>query len=206
MPTSAALEVTDPLWTAFQQGDRQAFERIHARHYDCLFHYALRLLPDADTARDALQTLFLNLWRTRQRLGAVRSVRAYLLLSLKRQLLADVNRRRLAHRREVAYDTELPHADFSPEDFMVESETDLTQRALLVRMVNQLSARQKEVVYLRYYEELSYQEIADVLHINYQSVANLLQRSLKRLKELSSAPHTTEFLPLLAVAAGLLGC
>ena len=79
---------------------------------------------------------------------------------------------------------------FSPEEVMIAEEASEGTRKYLARLLNSLTGRQKEIVYLRYYEDLSYQEISELLSINFQSVANHLQRAFETLRKNSPGlPH-----------------
>ena len=71
---------------------------------------------------------------------------------------------------------------FSIQDQWVESETEQHRLDQLNFMMNMLPARQKEVLYLKFYQNLSNQEIAELLKVQYQSVSNLLQRALAFLR------------------------
>lgn len=73
---------------------------------------------------------------------------------------------------------------------MIAEEASEGTRKYLARLLNSLTGRQKEIVYLRYYEDLSYQEISELLSINFQSVANHLQRAFETLRKNSPGlPH-----------------
>ena len=77
--------------------------------------------------------------------------------------------------------------DFAVEDFFLthfqESDDDLLQRKKLQIAIEKLSARQREIVYLRFIRELDYNEIGDFLGINYQSAKNLVSRTLVKLRQ-----------------------
>ncbi len=76
-----------------------------------------------------------------------------------------------------------PSPVFSPEDLMVENETRQSLHEHLLQALNLLPARQREAVYLRYYEELSYKEVASIMGVNYQSVVNLLFKAMTALRK-----------------------
>ncbi|HEY1199844.1 MAG TPA: sigma-70 family RNA polymerase sigma factor, partial [Niastella sp.] len=50
--------------------------------------------------------------------------------------------------------------------------------------LGQLSNRQKEIIYLKFYQELNYDEVSEIMNINYQAARNLLYQSIKSLKKL----------------------
>jgi len=50
-------------------------------------------------------------------------------------------------------------------------------------MLESLTPRQKEVLYYKYMKNLTYDEIGEIMQMNYQSILNLIQRSIKKLRE-----------------------
>ncbi|GAB3329410.1 hypothetical protein GCM10027299_32730 [Larkinella ripae] len=77
----------DPvLWTALKNGDRRAFADLYQRYYRALYQDGYQLLPDAVLVADAIQDLFVDLWRTRQNLADSASARFYLFQALHREI------------------------------------------------------------------------------------------------------------------------
>jgi RNA polymerase sigma factor (sigma-70 family) len=64
----------------------------------------------------------------------------------------------------------------------VEKETEASLHSKLASLLNELPARQKEAIYLRYYEDMEYKQIAEIMNVNYQSVLNLIQKALNKLR------------------------
>lgn len=54
----------------------------------------------------------------------------------------------------------------------------------MLQALAQLSNRQKEIIYLKFYQELNYDEVSEIMNINYQAARNLLYQSIKSLKKL----------------------
>jgi RNA polymerase sigma factor (sigma-70 family) len=65
---------------------------------------------------------------------------------------------------------------------VVRSEEYLSLQNKITALLNELPKRQKEVIYLHYFEEMDYNQIAAVMGINYQSVLNLTQKALQKLR------------------------
>lgn len=182
MPTTARnQDDLQPAWTALQQGEAWGCEVLFKSCYPALFGYGLKLVDDRELVRDAIQDLFATLWHKRAQLSDAASVEAYLLSALRRRLLRAVERRR--RRREVS-DRVAPLASvtFTFEELIVRMETTEAQKRALLTSLNALSPRQREVVYLRYYNGLTNDEIAQVLALENQTVRNHLTRALGRLR------------------------
>ena len=71
---------------------------------------------------------------------------------------------------------------FSAEELSINQEIQFLCTTTLSELINQLSPRQKEVIYLKYYSNMSSSDIAEVMDMNYQSVLNILQKALSKLR------------------------
>src|ERR1700761_937751 len=168
-------------WLQALEGDTHAFRRIHGELFEGLYDYAVKLLQDSQLADDAVQELFVKIWVKREVIGTVRKVKPYFFTALRRQILNQLRNLQLRELRIGA----LPRPDigFSPEEIVVRNEEYSTLQAKIATLLNELPKRQKEVIYLHYFEEMDYTQIAAVMGINYQSVLNLTQKALQKLRQ-----------------------
>lgn len=166
------------LWEAFKNGDLAACEQIFRFYYRDLYGYGLKLSGRPGLVKDCIQELFLTLWDRREHLGAAYSIKAYLLASLRRVLLKKLKQDRKK--------TELRQSNigiqFSVEELIIQDEQDSHQRRILYQALERLPDRQKEVLYLKYFNGMSYDEIEEILSINYQSIHNHMYRAVTRLR------------------------
>lgn len=171
------------LWEALRQGEKSALETIYRREVAHLFRYGRRIVNDEALVEDVLQDLFIGLWRRRSSLGPTDSIRRYLLVALRRDLI-----RRL--KQQTRYSGELEEINLDTatgpaiDEALIKQESQASQKAYLQRALGQLSKRQQEVLYLKYFEGMEYKAIAEVLDINYQSVRNVASAGLKALRKL----------------------
>lgn len=172
---------TAECWTAFIKGDEKAFVVLHDLFFHTLYEYALRMLQDPDLAYDAIQELFLKLWEKKKTLPDVQFVKAYLMRSLRYAVLNKLRSLKL-YELKIAARYHTPDIEFSPEEIRIKKESASFNASQLTQMINELPARQKEIIYLRFYEGLSYKDISHVLNINYQSLVNNINRTLTRFK------------------------
>jgi RNA polymerase sigma factor (sigma-70 family) len=170
----------EELWIRALNGDTDAFRDIHQALFKGLYNYALKLLQDGHLANDAVQDLFVKIWVRRDGIGPVQKVKPYFFTALRRQVL---NQLRSLHLRELQIGG-LPRPDigFSPEEIVVRNEEYETLQSKIAALLNELPRRQKEVIYLRYFEEMEYTQIAEIMGIHYQSVLNLTQKALQKLR------------------------
>lgn len=176
-----------PVWKHFRQGDQAALARIFNENYESLYCYGKKLIADEDLVKDCIQNLFLKMWTTRQKLMSIKTVKPYLLKSLRRHIgdqMVMLNRQKeLHHRFNGEFDI-----TFSHEDFLIALQTSQEKSELLARSLNELPSRQREAIFLRFYEGLDYEKIAEVMNLNVQSVRNLIYQSLKTIKGKISPP------------------
>jgi RNA polymerase sigma-70 factor (ECF subfamily) len=165
-------------WESFRKGDREAFATLFRNHYPALYRYGSKFTTDHQQLEDGIQELFIELWKSNSR-NTVISVRSYLLKSLKYKLLRGNSKKR---------HTLLPADgdwgfEWSHETFLIAAQESEEKRQKVLKAVEQLSPRQKEIVYLKYYQNLSYDELGEVMNINYQVARNLLYQAMKMLKK-----------------------
>jgi RNA polymerase sigma-70 factor (ECF subfamily) len=162
-------------------GDQSALEQIYNGHFNALASYGLRIVADAGLVEDAIQDVFLNLWRRRKNLGDVENTRFYLFRALRNQLSRN-------NRYEPYHETDdidgfldyLSTISSEQESIGVETRQSLTQT--VQSALNHLSNRQREAVHLRFYQGLSLDEAAEVMNLQKQVVKNLLAQSYARLR------------------------
>ena len=179
--TSPALTDSE-LWGLFKKGDEAAFKTIYFKNYPLLYQYALNISKDEHVSDDVIQDMFSSLWHTRRNLGVAVSIKAYLLSSLRRRVLLKLKQIRRKQVLALELFTFNPDIEFSPEMVMIREEGDFFKRSIVKEALNQLSKRQKEVIYLRFYQDIPYKEVAKVMGINYQSVLNYCQAALQVLR------------------------
>ncbi|GAA5225280.1 RNA polymerase sigma factor [Membranihabitans marinus] len=155
---------------------RERYNRMFDEHYEMMYRYGMRLLQDKVSVEDGIQNVFMRLWLKKDQLS-IQSESAYLLISLRRELL--LNKKNTIDMTPI---DEGFNITFNQND-MLEQEMVGLQRNRITLLLNQLSQRQKEIIYLHFYEDRSYQEIASILEVKYQSVLNNLQRAFSKLRE-----------------------
>ncbi len=166
------------LWVAFQKGDDIALHKIFKKYYALLHSFGVKMTGNSQLVEDCLQDFFLYLCEKRGQFMNVRFVRGYLFKSF---------RRRLWKRNKNSGQLEIDHIhgpfEVSPEEVHVQKHHARNQAEVVARLMNNLPPRQREVLYLRYYNGLSIEEISQVLSITYRGVVNTLYKALKKLRE-----------------------
>jgi RNA polymerase sigma factor (sigma-70 family) len=183
------------LWESFRKGDREAFATLFRNNYELLFRYGGKFTSNSSQLEDSIQELFVELWQAKSR-NAVVSVRAYLLKSLKYKLLKTYRQSRVT----LSAGDNDGTFEFSHEHFLVAGEEEAERKRLVLQALAQLSDRQKEIIYLKFYQDLSYEEVSEIMSINYQVARNLLYQAIKSLK--NRLPRSLQLFFLLSAIIG----
>jgi RNA polymerase sigma factor (sigma-70 family) len=174
------------LWQRLKDGNEDALERIYREHIDALLKYGCQFSRDSNLIEDCVHDLFVELWRNRSGLGDTDSIRPYLLVALRRKIIKQVKR---LQKTQNERDTEEINFIATPaiDEAIIGREISQEQATKIKQAMTNLSRRQREALYLKYYEGLSYDEICEALGINYQSVRNLVFAGIKALRKYLTA-------------------
>lgn len=170
------------LWQAFKKGERDAFTQIYKIYIDDLLSYGYRVTNDRQLIKDSIQDMFLHLWQTRANLSDTDSIRFYLYRSLRNRIIRNTEKTNYT-----IIDTDNLFENIigalSIEEDLIEVEHLSEQLIRLKQAIQQLPKRQQEIIQLRYYHDFSFDEIAEMMQINNQSVRNLLHRAITELRQ-----------------------
>lgn len=169
------------LWHKAKAGDKVAFCQLAEKQYRSLFAYATNFTEDRDFIKDSIQEIFIRIWEKRATI-AIQYVSIYLFKSLRNQLLQEF--RRSKPERSSLHSPEVSKlSDWQTIETEIEQgETDSESQHKVRQAINTLPKRQQEVVFLKFYNGLENDQIAALMEINRQSVANLLYKALGALK------------------------
>ena len=169
------------IWERFVGGDQAGFKLLFRKYYRQMFGYGTKLCDDPELVKDCIQDLFKTVWERRNDLDHVCSPNVYLFVSLRRKILKRIEKRSNIESGLDGLEEDF-FADFNKEELIITDEKKHQQKAALHEALNQLSSRQKEVIYLHYYNGMSYREIEKILSINRQSVYNHMSRAMETLR------------------------
>lgn len=170
------------LWKSLIKGDENAFSILFKKHYAQLMRYGNSFIPFPEKVQDCVQDVFTDIWVYRTKLNADVVVKAYLLSCVRKRLTKLKVRDRIFTFNR-AIETVPFLFDFSIEHHLIADETTASQVLQLNQLLNALPSRQKEALYLRYNQDLSLEQVANTLNINYQSANNLIHRALSSIRK-----------------------
>lgn len=170
------------LWSAYREGDKDALGTLAERYYRTLTRYGLKFGVDRFVVEDCIQNIFLTLWQNRRRISMTGSVKFYLLKSLRHAIMHyRDDQQRFSRVDESEWDWSFPDR-FNAEALLIEKESFAATVSQLQAQLSALPKREREAIYLRYYENLEVHEIAEIMGVNRQSVSNFLQKALSRIR------------------------
>jgi RNA polymerase sigma factor (sigma-70 family) len=171
------------LWAEFKRGSGPAFSYIYQKYHKAIYYYGTKITSDTDLVKDAIQDLFVELWLRRDTLGETNAIKYYLYKSIRRKII-----KLLVQKNKMAAEESLTeHFDIeavlSHEMELILEQEGREQRDKVVKAMDVLTKRQKEAVFLKFYDELDYEEIAGLMSISHQAVYNIISKAIKLLKE-----------------------
>jgi len=175
-----------------QQSDEQALAALMKKYYPDLYSYGTRFTTDVAMVKDSIQEVFISLWQRRNNAVAILSLKYYLLRAVKNKVLKSLHRlsnNTLVEDWEEGYPFQ---QEFPIEHLIIEKQVSEEKGAALRKTMAQLSRRQQEVIYLKFYHHLDHGQIAELMNISRQSVYNLLHETLQKLRTLWLAEFSTK--------------
>lgn len=169
------------LWLSFTTGNREAFTAIYSTYVEALYEYGMRMLKDEDQVADCIHDLFTKLWINHKTIGKTDNIRFYLIGALRNTIISYKAREDRLPKEELHNPDDFI-LDFTAESAQVKKEESLAQSQTISTALDQLTGRQKEIIYLKYFEELSYEEIAEMMNISVKGAYKLSARALEALK------------------------
>jgi RNA polymerase sigma-70 factor (ECF subfamily) len=178
----AIVEDEKALWAAFKNGDENAFNSLYNLYIVQLYNYGERLTGDKELIEDSIHDFLVEIWKNRTTISQVDAVKAYLFKGFKNRLVKNLNKKRRFPFNRVSDDYQFEIV-FSPEFDLITDQAVKDKKAKLLHTVNKLPPRQKEALTLKFYDELSYEQIALVMSLSVKSVYMLIFRAIDFLKK-----------------------
>src|SRR5687767_2515000 len=181
------------LWLSFKKGNDLAFSILYNKYVHRLYNYGMHTCQDKNLVLDCLQELFTLLWDRREKLSEVTCVNYYLFKSYRRLLM---NRLTMARKFLISLSDREGHGfDFAPstEEAMIEEEWEIERNRKIRNSLSALTKRQREAIYLKFFNKLSYHEVAAIMDLHVDSVYNLISKSIDVLRKKLKA-HAIFFL------------
>lgn len=177
-------------WKKFLSGDDKSYAYFYQKYVRILFSYGMRFTLDKELIKDCIQDVFVKLYSNRSKLKHINKIQVYLFISLKNKLYTVFQKDRINYQ----IDTIEPVfcIDYTAEERMIAEEQEQEEQKKLNRILDSLTPRQKEVVYYRYVQGMELDEICKLMDVNYQSLQNLIQRSIQKIRKTFDETNTVQ--------------
>jgi len=169
-------------WLCMVGGDQNAFLTIYQNHYQSLFSYGLSITGDKELTKDCIQELFLEIWKTRITLNnEVGNIRSYLFTWLRRKIGHALSRLAKAKALVVTQDATLNQSSYV--DLLIAFQQSEEKKDQLRDALKKLTKKQLEIIRLKFFDNLSYAEIAAKTSLAPRTVYNLIYEGIRHLRE-----------------------
>lgn len=169
------------LWNSFLAGDEEAYSQIYKKYAKRLFLQGLQFSSDRELIQDCIHDLFVKIYESRTKLKPINNLQVYLFISLRNGIITTLKKQKVWLDELDEESTSLIEHHTVEDDFILKEVED--KKGESVRIIfSLLSDRQQEVIQYRFIQALSIEEISIIMGMNYQSVQNLLQRSIKKIR------------------------
>jgi len=168
------------IWDSFKNGNKDALGILYFRYSRILIQNCFRYSKDVNLIEDCIHDLFLEIWNNKVNLSTPESVKAYLLCSTQRKILRQIKKgRSLAQPKSWVFQHEYVN---SIEEIIISEQNVTESKQEIAKALNKLTKRQKEAIYFRYFDNLSYTEISSKMEISTDSVYNLVSKALDNIQ------------------------
>lgn len=194
-------EKTDQqLWQRIREGDEQAFTIIFEKYHRTLYNYGSKLSPNSAIVEDAVQDVFIDVWRLRNNLtDKITSVKFYLYRALRRRIHLARDKFPITEEITQLDDQETPANGGNSETLLIDVESASLRARQIQNLLAQLPERQVEALTLRYFDDFSIEEIAGIMGVSEKSVRNFIYKALTSLR------HNRQILLISSLIFCLLG-
>lgn len=169
--------ITPEVVKSFCEGDHHAFETIYLHYVDSLSKFMVKLLGSYEDGEEVTQKVFIKLWENRSKVDPGRNIKSYLFTIAKNAALDHIKKRVPSY--DISDREWEADKNYVADQTLIAHETKL----LIDIAINNMPRNRKEVFKL-YEEGLSYNEIAERLHISVDNAQQHISRARKDIKEL----------------------
>lgn len=177
----------DTSWKDFlnSKNNYEAFSRIYNRYVNDLLSYGTSLGFAEETCRDAAHDVFFKIFTEKDRLLSVKNPTSYLFRSF-RNLLFNIQKRQSRLTSDFTNSEHSFATEITILDSIITQEEAEKLKKTVEDLLNQLTPRQREAIYLKYMQGMDYEEIAQLLDMNVNSARRLVHRGIENLRESTS--------------------
>lgn len=165
---------------AFVAGDDRAYSSIYELYAKDLYAFGMSLHAKTELIEDSIHDVFVEIYTHRHNLEKVDNLKYYLLAAFRNRLFFLLKKESNTFGITDKDTNGLEEKD--SQELWIETEITSEKELLVQRLLSELNQNQREVIYHRFVEGMSLDEISILMNINYQSTKNLIYRAIKKLR------------------------
>jgi RNA polymerase sigma factor (sigma-70 family) len=171
------------LFTKFKERDDHAFSFFYQLYINDLYAYGISLGAEKEVVKDAVQDIFIKIYFDKKDFASIDHLKYFLLKSLKNRLYNIYKSKAVSTATDISDDVLGFSITTTVLDRIIEEEDRTIIKQQIDDLLSKLTARQKEAIYLRFMQEMEYEEIAEIMEMTPHAARKLISRSLKRLRD-----------------------
>jgi RNA polymerase sigma factor (sigma-70 family) len=170
-------------WGSMVGGDRNAFLALYKSHYQALFSYGITLTANRELTKDCLQELFLEIWHKQSSLNKeIKNVRSYLFTWLRRKIFRELTLLSGENCTDEMVES-FATKELCYEELLIAFQQSEEKKEQLSNALKKLTKKQLEIIRMKFFENLSYAEIAAKTSLAPRTVYNLIYEAIRLLRE-----------------------
>jgi len=159
------------------------WEEVYVEFGPMLYNYGRKITPNITLIEDSIHDVFVKLLKKPESLKSIKNTKAYLFQSFRRELLNKLKDSQRNSSFTIEKELALFDIELSKETIQIAEETFAEQEQKLKHALQQLSPRQKEAIYLKFYENYSYEEVAEIMKLDKAALYTMVYKSLSQLRK-----------------------
>lgn len=171
------------VWEDFKNEQEYALSYIYEQNIDFLYFYGKKFSADKDLILDTIHDLFCYLIQTRKNLGETNNIRFYLITSFRRRLIKEIQNKNKQNLISENFQLEAGDFTFSTEEDLIRNEEDVNRMKIIRQGINELNAKQREILYYKFTCEFDYDQICAIMSISYDAARQLVSRAINLLRK-----------------------
>lgn len=182
-PKLQVAEEKSIYWLQLKDGDQSALRFFYELYVDELFGFGMTLASCESQVKDAIQEVFLDLWRYHSKLSPSVNVKFYLYKCLANRIFRDGRESKKSEVLHRKYMEESGVLVESTESKIINLQVESHLKVQLSEAIEGLPKRQKAVIDCLYFQEFSYEQTSQIMNINLRSTYTLAWKALESLKK-----------------------
>src|SRR6266542_5715772 len=170
------------IWNQLRSGDLQALLGLYKEYYITLINFGIKMTGNRELTNDCISQVLIKLWNKHQQLPEVENIRSYLISCLRNELLIELKNANKIKSGDNSLKYAITEQEISYEEYLIQTQTNLDIKNNLSRAFSHLSKREKQLLQMKFFEDLSYDEIALQCNITKRTAYNIIHEALKTVK------------------------